>query len=211
MPQNRLQTAAENAEKVSPGKAALLSLIVPGSGEFYSGSKGFLSVFLTTEALSWAALFANRWYFNHLVDEYKIFARQHAGFDPTVPREDRFWTDIGKYDDIYAFNDKRERERYFADLYPVTPENYWRWDDHANRLDYDARRIHANDVDNQRVYFQMAIVLNHLVSAINAIRVARKHNRSLQQETKPKMGLRIDTFQQDRYSAYVGVNFNIRF
>ena len=195
-------------KQVSPGKAALLSLLLPGAGELYLGQRNFFAAFISTEIVAWSALIANRLFYQHLVREYKTYARQHAGFDPTVPRDDRYWVDIGKYDDIYAFNEQRERERYFADLYEVTPENYWRWDAHENRIKYDSKRIHANDVDNQRVYFQLAIVLNHLVSGINALRLARRHNKDLEEQ---KVGVRFDAYRESKYSRYVGFNLSIRF
>ncbi|MHB2153849.1 hypothetical protein ACX8XN_05560 [Calditrichota bacterium GD2] len=201
-------TSEQEVQTVSPGKAGLLSLILPGAGELYLGQRNFFTVFLSTEIVAWAALIGNRLYYNHLVREYKTYARQHAGFDPTVPRDDRYWVDIGKYDDIYSFNDQRERERYFADLYEVTPENYWRWDQHENRIKYDGKRIHANDVDNQRVYFQLAIVLNHLVSGINALRLARRHNKQLEEQ---KVGFRFDAYRESKYSNYIGFNLNVRF
>ncbi len=209
-PQSEAQQTqnAEQVQPVSPGKAGLLSLLLPGAGEYYLGHKNSFTLFLSTEIVAWSALFANRLFYDHLVREYKTYARQHAGFDPGVPRDDRFWTDIGKYDDIYAFNDQRERERNFDDLYEVNAQNYWRWDQHENRLTYDAKRLHANDVDNKRVYFQLAIVLNHLVSAINALRLARLHNRQLEEQ---KVGLRFDAYRESKYSNYLGINLRIRF
>jgi len=197
-----------SGDEISPGKAALLSLIIPGAGEYYAGKSNFLAFFLTTEIIAWSSLIANNLYYKHLVNEYKIFAVQHAGFAPGVARDDRFWTDIGKYDDIFAFNARRERERYFEDLYPVTPETRWRWDGKDNRLKYDAKRLHANDIDNRRVYFQLAVVLNHLISGINAIRIARKHNKQLK---TPKVGFRIDAYRQNDWSGYIGFNLKLRF
>lgn len=191
----------------SPGKAALLSFIIPGAGEYYAGGHGYLAFFLTTEVLAWSSLFANQYYYRHLVNEYKTFARGHAGIS-SGSRADRFWTDIGKYDNIFDYNAQRERERLFGELYEITPENIWQWDKHDNRLKYDAKRLHANDVDNKRVYFQLAIVLNHLVSGINALRLARKHNRQLQEQ---KVSLRMVTYRENDWSHYVGLHFNIRF
>ena len=202
-----MQKSTANPDYRSPGKAALLSLILPGTGEYYTGNHGYLSFFLTGEVLAWGALLANQYYFRHLVSEYKTFARGHAGISSGA-KPDRFWTDIAKFDNIYDYNTQRERERLFDELYDLNPENMWQWDSHNNRLKYDAKRLHANDVDNKRVYFQLAIVLNHLVSGINALRLARKHNRSPEE---PKTGFHIDAYRENDWSHYVGVNFNIRF
>ncbi len=207
---NTLHTEKVNDPRktVLPGKAALLSLILPGAGELYLGHKNFFTFFLSTEITTWTSLIGNHLFYQHLVREYQIYARQHAGFNPDIPRDDRFWVDIGKYDDIYSFNEQRERQRNFEDLYALTPDNYWHWDNHANRLKYDSKRIHANLVDNKRVYFQLAIVLNHLISGINALRLARKHNRALKEQ---KVGFRFDAFQETKYSQYIGFNLNLKF
>jgi len=204
LPGNAPHTAAR---KVAPGKAALLSLILPGAGEYYAGQGNYTAFFLTSEVLGWAALFANQYYYRHLVSEYKTFARGHAGISPGG-KSDRFWTDIGKFDNIYDYNTQRERERLFDELYELTPDNMWQWDSHENRLTYDGKRLHANDIDNQRVYFQLAIVLNHLVSGINALRLARRHNRQIKEQ---KVSLRMDAYRESDWSHYVGFNLNIRF
>ncbi len=199
--------AEANASYRSPGKAALLSLLLPGTGEYYAGSHGYLSVFLTSEALAWGALLANQYYFRHLINEYKTFAYGHAGIASRA-KPDRFWTDIGKYDNIYDYNMQRERERLFDELYDLTPENMWQWDSHGNRLKYDAKRLHANDIDNQRVYFQLAIVLNHLISGINALRLARRHNRHIKES---RTSFHIDAYRENDWSRYVGLRLNVRF
>ncbi len=206
-PQVAMQDVRQNEAYRSPGKAALLSLLLPGTGEYYAGSHGYLSVFLTSEALAWGALLANQYYFRHLVSEYKIFARSHAGIS-SGGKPDRFWTDIGKYDNIYDYNTQRERERLFGELYDLTPENMWQWDSHGNRLEYDAKRLHANDIDNQRVYFQLAIVLNHLISGINALRLARRHNRHIKES---RTSFHIDAYRENDWSRYVGIRFKLRF
>ena len=63
-------------------------------------------------------------------------------------------------------------------------------------------------VDNNRVYFQLAIVLNHLVSGINALRLARQHNKQFEEQ---KIGLRFDAYRESKYSRYMGFNLTVRF
>jgi len=159
----------------SVGKAFLFSLLLPGSGQYYLGYKNSAAVFLGLEAFCWLGLWANASYGAYLTTEYQTYAVQHAGVQKQGKNR-RYWSDIGKYDDIYAFNQKREQERNFADLYDENTQNYWKWDSHVNRLDYDGKRLHANAVDARDVYFQLAVVVNHLAGAIHALFMARKQN-----------------------------------
>ena len=166
------------AQKKSAGVALLLSLVLPGGGQFYMGEHKAAVLFLSSEALIWLGLFANDAYHDQLVNDYQTYAVQHAQVDPKGKNK-QYWTDIGKYDDIYAFNEQRARQRYFDAMYEENQQNYWSWDVHQNRITYDANRLHANEVAARVVYFQAAVVLNHLASGLHAMYLARTHNRKL--------------------------------
>ncbi len=195
------------AGKKSVGRSLLMSLIVPGSGEFYMGKRSQGLFFLGMEILTWGGLAGNQLYYNNLEDSYKTYAVQHAG----VTREGknhRFWSDIGKYDDIYAFNERRQRDRLFDDTYEVSPENYWSWQTRKHRLKYDGKRLRANDIEGRDVYFYTAILLNHLISGINAMRLARIHNRELQETS---WQFNIDTYRFAGQSRYIGIQIQSKF
>ena len=148
-------------QKKSPGKAFFFSLILPGSGQFYVGEKQYAVGFFSSEILFLLGLFANEAYTNHLVDEYKTYAVQHAAVQRSGKDID-YWAHIAKYDDIYAYNEQRQRERYFDNVYEDNQANYWMWDAHENRITYDENRLHANAVAARVVYYQAAIMLNHI-------------------------------------------------
>ncbi len=166
------------AQEKSAGAAFLLSLVLPGSGQFYMGEHKTAALFFSSEALIWLGLFANDAYHDQLVDDYQTYAVQHAQVDPQG-KSKQYWTDIGKYDDIYAFNEQRARQRYFDAMYEENQQNYWSWDVHQNRITYDANRLHANEVAARVVYFQAAVVLNHLASGLHAMYLARVNNRKI--------------------------------
>jgi hypothetical protein len=167
-----------SGERRSVGKAFFMSLVVPGSGELYVGKKRQGRFFLGAELVLWAGLLANQEYVRILEDDYYAYAAQHAGVDRTGKGED-YWVDIGKYDDLFSFNEQRRRDRFVDAIYPEDENYYWKWDSRENRFVYDGKRITANEISNRDTYFYAVIVLNHLVSGINAMRLARKYNKSL--------------------------------
>lgn len=165
----------------SPGKAFFMSLVLPGSGEYYAGHSQSAPYFFSAEVLLWLSVLANNSYEGYLTDTYKTYAVQHASVS-RAGKASTYWSHIGKYDDIYSYNDQRQRDRYFDEVYAETADNYWSWDSRDNRLTYDRKRLDANTVATRVVYMQALVMLNHITSAIHAMYRARKHNKSANQE-----------------------------
>lgn len=173
-----LQFEEQQRETKSVGKAFFYSLLLPGMGEAYVGNTTYTKIFLSLEVVGWAFLLGNYQNVSWLQKDYKNFANQHANISKDS-KDAQYWIDIGKYDNIYEYNEQRRRDRDVAAIYDENDIYYWNWDSFSNRLDYDGRRIHAKDLENDDVYYIGAIVLNHIVSAINALRLAKAHNRNL--------------------------------
>ena len=194
--------------KKSVGTALLLSLVLPGSGQYYMGESKSAALFLSSEALLWLGLFTNNAYHDQLVADYQSYAVQHAQVNPQG-KSKQYWTDIGKYDDIYLFNEQRARQRYFENMYEENRENYWFWDVHQNRIRYDASRLHANEIAARVVYFQAAVVLNHLASGLHAMYLARVHNRKLKEAHAWNLSFQSSSFvSADRYiKARISIGF----
>jgi len=182
-------------ETKSVTKAFFLSLLLPGTGEAYVGETGYTKVFMSIELAGWGLFIANRINVNKREEDYKNYAAEHAGLS-SQDRTDQYWIDIGKYDDIYLFNEQRRRDRDIEALYPESRNYQWQWDNHANRLYYDGYRIETRQIDENKIYIVGGIILNHVVSAINALRVARTHNREIEE-----LGWRFDF----DYNPYAGV------
>jgi hypothetical protein len=202
------QEAEYQLKRKSPGRAFIYSLMLPGAGEIYMGYKNRAAVFLGIEALAWAGLIANDLYAQHLVDEYKTYAVQHAGVN-RVSKDKQYWIDIGKFDNIYEFNDQRERDRFFDRIYEDEAFYYWQWDSRDNRFTYDAKRINSGEVANRDVFFIGALVLNRLVSAVHSLAMARKHNRQLKENMS--WNLHFDSQKISSRDAYFKIQFSTRF
>ena len=165
-------------EKKSASKAFFYSLLLPGTGEAYVGEAFQSKLFLGIEIVAWGLVIANIINVNSRESDYKNFAVQHAFLNRTG-KGDQYWIDVGKFDTIYEYNEERLRERDVNALYPENSFYYWGWDNRNNRFSYDASRIETREIEQKRLYFYAAIALNHLVSAINALRLANSHNRKL--------------------------------
>jgi len=167
-------------EEKSVSSAFFLSLLLPGLGEAYVGETGYTKVFMSIEAVGWGMFIATDLQVSSRKQDYENFAVQHAGVISSG-KDDQYWIDIGKYDNIWEFNEQRRRDRDIDAIYPETSANYWRWDQYANRLKYDEYRIGASQIEERKTFIVGGIILNHLVSAINALRLARAHNREVGQ------------------------------
>ena len=136
---------SSQAEAKSPGKAFFYSLLLPGAGQYYAESSNSAVLFLGAEALLWLGLVGNNLYADHLVEEYKTFAVQHAGVW-NAGKDNEYWAVIGKYEDIYSYNEQRRRERRFDEVYDENAFYYWNWDSKTNRYEYDRSRLQAHEI-----------------------------------------------------------------
>lgn len=168
----------DSPEKKSVSRAFFSSLLLPGTGEAYVGEKTQSKIFLGIEIVAWGLVVANMINVNMRQDDYKNFAIQHASVIRNG-KGDQFWIDIGKYDTIFEYNEQRIRERDIDALYPEDRFWFWNWDNTENRFFYDAERIETREIEQNRLYFFAAIALNHVISAINALRLANSYNRKL--------------------------------
>lgn len=204
---NLLETQAHSDMK-SVGGALFYSLLIPGAGQYYVGKNSSAALFLGIEAGLWLGLIGNTLYTDHLRNEYKTYATYHAGVDP-VNKGKQYWIDIGKYDDLYAFNEQRLRERRYDQVYDETRANQWQWDSRENRFTYDAKRLQANENSERDVFFWGAIALNHLVSGIHAMVMARRHNQVL--ENKMSWNIRFESQPYQAKENYFGVVVSAQF
>jgi hypothetical protein len=149
-------------------------------GESYVGKYGYTRLFLSLEVLGWSLFAANRINVASREEDYQNFAIQHAAIN-RQGKDDQYWIDIGKYGNIFQHNEQRRRERDLEGIYEESAINFWRWDSNANRLFYDEQRIETREIERNEVFIIGAIVLNHLVSAINALRLAKAYNKEIDQ------------------------------
>ena len=161
------------ADTPSRGKAFLLSLLLPGLGEHYAGSKKMAKIFLGAEIALWTTYFCFRTYGNWREEDYKNFAIAHADINPAGKDHDYF-VDIEHFDDIQAYNQTKLQQRDVDALYPENKTYSWKWDSKSNRLKYERIRMSSDQAFSNSVLVIGIVVINHIVSGIDAMRVAIK-------------------------------------
>ena len=176
-PTPMVQDQAAVPSKKSVGLAVFYSLLLPGMGELYA--EGFSSgkYFLIAEGVLWLGYAAVEIHGNGLRDGARSYAVAHAGAD-VAGKDDDFFVDLGNFMTVEEYNEKRLRDRELERVYDPAAGYSWRWDSDASRLAYKDQRIASENMYNNRKFVGIAILVNHIVSAINAARCAIAHNRA---------------------------------
>ena len=212
--QKLLQTQTDNGatvgqtgpKRLSPGKAFVMSLVVPGLGQFYNGSKVKAAGFLALDVTSWLMHFKYRSDGNDLTDKFNAFA-------------DQYWAQ-GRYEEYLskAYNGKTDDDSITATevshhLPDTKTQQYyemigkydqfsWGWDDaslndssinqftimfpavasnipySAHRLEYEIMRENANNKFDASDKWMIVSLANHIISAFDALISARRHNNN---------------------------------
>jgi len=165
----------------SPTKAFLFSLVFPGLGEKYTGSKGISNLLIVSELIMWSGYFGYNKYSEWLERDYKNFAVTHAQIN-TAGKTHQYYVDIGNFDSIYDYNAAHRIQRDWENLYPENGQYYWEWDSWENKKRFEKIRIRKDTWENRTIFFVSGMILNRLVSAIESAYFAKKINKDLTTE-----------------------------
>ena len=183
----------------SPFKAFMMSLAVPGLGEYYLGHKVKAGSFFTADVLLWTGYFVYRGKGKSKEDEFKAFADNHYlwntylqwwdtldstiqnGYSHRLPVDDNgnpifnheYYENIGKYDQFQVGWDDTGTN------FPPPPvgETYVS----ENRTTYLNMRKKSNDYFSTASTIAMVSIANHIISAFDAAIGAKKYNRGAKQ------------------------------
>ncbi len=161
--------------KKSVPLAVLYSLLLPGMGELYVDDYRTGKYLTAAEGMLWVTLIGLDRYGTWLQDDARTFAVQHAGIS-LAGKNDRYFVDVGNYNTVYDYNEKMLRDRNPYKLYGENSAFAWVWDARANREYYRDLRIKSDNMFNSVNFVAAAIAVNHIISAINAARVAMSYN-----------------------------------
>ena len=154
----------------SGGKAFLMSFVLPGSGEYYLGSRKMAAIFFGTEVALWSAYFLFNWISDFKADDYKLYAAAHAGVDPKG-KPHQFFVNIEDFDNLADYNQAMLQNRQPRLLYPEDGSYDWSWDSMTSRDRFEAMRLSSDRYESAGLFVIGGVVLNHLVSGIDAIRL----------------------------------------
>lgn len=166
----------ESAKKSVP-LAVGLSLLFPGMGELYVGDYRIGRYLTGAEATLWLTYASLNYYGRWIRDDARTFASINANVNISG-KDDKFFVNIGNYSDVYQYNERKLQDRKEEQLYDPQSDYYWKWNNESNRLKYRSLRIKSDDVLNSTQFVLGAILANHIISAVNAGRLAIKYNEA---------------------------------
>jgi len=174
-PPEKDQSLVAGSEK-SPGKAFVFSFLVPGTGEFYlDAHRGY--IFLGVEAVAWASSYFLRESGNKKETEFEHFADQHWAF-PVVGSVCNGSPYTAERDSLMREYYQHNKQHFYEDI-GKQPFNLCGWDSPQNLGSYLDMRDKSNWLLKNSNYALMAAVVNHVISAVDALRLARNYNARL--------------------------------
>jgi hypothetical protein len=176
----------------SPGKAFIFSALAPGSGQLYVGAKrGY--VYLGIEAIAWTSSYFLHQSGKQKEEDYMDFADAHWT-EPTVgdsvgvaPDGNTIYYDEEHHQRIVYFY-QHDKGHYYEDIGKYA--YYTAGWDTGTLDDYLDMRDDSNRLLKNSGYAMMGALVNHVVSAVDALRLARSHNLSLGHGVKLNLKLK---------------------
>ena len=152
------------------------SLLVPGWGEASLGHKKSSRFFIHTQAmLIVSSLSANK-IGDIKQNEYIAFANEHAGARNIT--EHRYWVDIGNYNSNQAFDEEHLRMRDGKEGQWSSHPWFWEGGD-VYRKRFEKMRIDSDKLFFTGKFIIGGIILNHIVSGINALYLTRTDSKKI--------------------------------
>jgi hypothetical protein len=176
VPQSPIETTIAE-DKKSPLLAALLSALVPGLGEAYTGRFDAGRYLSGSEVVLWGGYAGLTVYTSDFQNDMESNAISSAGASSARRGDGDYFAHVGQYQSSDIFNEEMLREGKPDQL--ISNGQGWRWSTKEEEKTFDALRIRVQTLDNDRQFMLAAIVVNHLISAIDAFIVTRKYNKAL--------------------------------
>ena len=187
-------------QKESKLDPVIKSLIIPGWGQKSLGKPKRARLFNYIESGILLTLISSSTFSNIEKKNYIAFASKHAAISSSG-KDHKYWVDIGNYNSIENYNDEHLRNREMDDLYPDDKKWSWDWDLESNRTIFENKRIRADQLELFATFSIGALVLNHVVSSIDALYLKKvSTNKSL--SIKP---------YRNQISGSVGYSFTLSF
>lgn len=172
-------TVKDETNKKSIMLAIVYSVLLPGMGELYAGNYSTGKYFTIAEGAFWGTYIGMNTYSGWQKDRYHSFAASNGGVN-TAGKNDDYFANIGIYTDIEEYNDDMARNGEFNKMYDPK-QYYWKWSG-TDRKTYRAMWTAGEQAHNNLRFVVGALVLNRVVSAINAGRLAAAYNKNVSQD-----------------------------
>jgi hypothetical protein len=170
-----------NNDKKSVGLGIVYSLLLPGMGELYADSYGSGKYFTIADGILWGTLIGMNAYSGWQEDNYKTYAASTADVINDGVKDEDFYANIGDYTSVYTYNDQKALERNFDEMYDEEVY-FWEWNTTDERRTYRDMWNSSETANNNVRFVVGGLILNRIVSAINAARLVSSYNKSLEEE-----------------------------
>ena len=151
------------------------SLVLHGWGEYSLDNQIRGRIFVLSETVLLLAILGSYSVSQRQETEFRAYAAEHAGISPDG-KDRQFWVDIGNYSSLLAFNEEHLRWRDFNALYEDNDTWTWAWDSGNNRERFENMRIASDSWRLRGSFLIGGVVLNHIVSAIDALYLSKISN-----------------------------------
>jgi hypothetical protein len=193
--------------KKSAGLAIIYSLLLPGMGELYADSYSSGKYFTIAEGVLWGTYFGINTYGNWQKERYRSYAASYGGVDLNG-KGDTYFSTIGDYQNIDEYNNLQALDRNF-DKILSTSDNYWKWQSNNDRKTYRSMWVSSEQSYNNLRFVVGAMIVNRILSAINAVRLVSAYNKQLTTETS--WNLSMGVINNFNLPTTLTLNFNQSF
>ena len=189
----------------NPMVAVLMSVVLPGWGELYTGHTARAKGFMAAEAAIWLSYAGLTIQGNLREDDYKDYARAFAGV--SLDGDGGYWDDVSDFmrsEGIASYNEsiRRDARSLFPDDLDAQEEYFlengyfggqaWEWGS-EERFEEFRRIKHSASVSFRSAFFMSGLaVLNRAISAIDSAWMARRHNRGIAGEPTVRVSVSPD-------------------
>lgn len=163
--------------KKNPGLAIIYSLLLPGMGELYAEGYSSGKYFTIADGALWGILIGMNTYAGWQKDRYETYAVTNAGITASG-KDASYYATIGDFSNINQYNDEQALNRDFGAMYNVET-HYWSWPTTEQRKTYRGMWTSSEQTYNDIRFVVGALILNRIVSAINAVRLVSAYNKNL--------------------------------
>jgi hypothetical protein len=198
-----------NAGKKSPALAIFYSALLPGMGELYAGTFSSSGKYFTmAEGTFLVTYIGMNSYSKWQKENYKSFAALN-GSVPGQGFSDDFYADISNYSNIKQFNDEKTLNGQTNLRYDPAIYN-WNWPTETTRKEYRTMWVASQQANNNLRFVIGAMLLNRLVSVVNAVRSVTAYNRSLDAAGMVGEGpqLQLSAYQSEYNSIILNCRYN---
>lgn len=202
--ESKLLETQTDFKKKNVGLAIIFSLLLPGMGELYADNYSSGKYFTIADAALWGTYLGMNAYGNQKKNDYKAFAASTGGVNNSG-KDELYYATIGDYISINDYNNEKALERRFDEMYN-TEQFYWDWQNTSNRRTYRGLWTSSESAYNNLRFVAGALILNRVISVINAVRLVAAYNKRIPEE----LGWNISVGVRQSPTLPTSLNFNFQ-